>query len=126
MLAESKSMARVVLFGQTVVFFFKQKTAYEMPKCGVQTCALPISRHWPGSLSRERPEAEKFLSVISSLAAGCQRQSRNRHPTGAALVEYAVPPRATASGYHARKIGRASCRDGGRRRVGAIAVRTVG
>src|SRR5262245_63316616 len=42
MLAESKSMARVVLFGQTVVFFFKQKTAYEMPKCGVQTCALPI------------------------------------------------------------------------------------
>src|SRR5436853_7317841 len=28
-----------------VIFFFKQKTAYEMPKwTGVQTCALPISQ----------------------------------------------------------------------------------
>src|SRR3712207_7368509 len=26
------------------LFFFKQKTAYEILACGVQTCALPISR----------------------------------------------------------------------------------
>src|SRR2546428_5785914 len=30
------------------LFFFKQKTAYEITRTGVQTCALPICVHRPG------------------------------------------------------------------------------
>src|SRR3712207_6933900 len=52
------------------LFFFKQKTAYEILACGVQTCALPIWSAEPNTASDSRRVFTRQLNVSSSAKTG--------------------------------------------------------
>src|SRR3712207_8279171 len=51
------------------VFFFKQKTAYEILACGVQTCALPISSAVDNSTANAKNHSIASAENISTANA---------------------------------------------------------
>src|SRR3712207_7679082 len=93
------------------LFFFKQKTAYEILACGVQTCALPIfylteMNQWWSSLGSG---TRKTLEVRGKSRVGF-REPQGRHSFHAdAFIQR---PGGTGDvALCTAKIGRASCRE---------------
>src|SRR3546814_9461132 len=89
-----------------LLFFFKQKTAYEMRiSDGVQTCALPIS-----DVLRPHPDPQRARAfALQPVERGGEQLA-----APAAVLVFAQQVQAlefAVAGRDVREIGRASCRE---------------